>query len=89
MKISTMVLLIVAGSLILAGLILCVVGLALSPGNSFFEKFLSLGKSGFVSEEHVISEEHLISEEIFGIDLQASTSEVQILKATDGVTSMM
>ena len=80
MKTSVMVLLIVAVSLVAAGLILCVVGLALAPGETIGEKFLSLGTSDFVSEETVISEK------ISGIDLQASTARVEILKATDGVT---
>ena len=82
MKTSVMVLLIIAVSLVAVGLILCVVGLALSPGETIGEKFLSLGKSDFVSEETVVSEE------ISGLDLQVSTARVEILKATDGVTKV-
>ncbi|MBO5938179.1 MAG: DUF4097 family beta strand repeat protein [Clostridia bacterium] len=84
MKKSTLILLIIAASLVVGGILLCVVGLALS----------SLGVSGkisFISLEgnNMVTNEYEISEAFSDLDVLVSTTNVELLPATDGVTKVV
>ncbi len=84
MKKATMILLIIAASLVVAGVVLCVVGLMLSAGSFHLEKgFFSFGTRNMVTNEYEFSES--VSE----IDVSVSTTDVEILPATDGVTKVV
>ncbi len=80
MKKTTIVLLIIAASLILAGVVLGIVGMTLSAGGfSWGDAMISFGKRDMVTKEYEISEK--LSE----IDAVLTTTDVEILPAADGV----
>ena len=84
MKKSTMILLIIAAALVVAGVLLCAVGLMLSAGGFRLEKgFLSFGTRNMVTNEYEFSES--ISE----LDVSVATTDVEILPASDGVTKVV
>ncbi len=84
MKKSMIILLIVAASLVLAGLVLCVIGLILASGTfSLGKAVISFGTRNFEAKEYEFSEE------ITAVDLTTNTTDVQILPATDGVTRVV
>ena len=84
MKKSMIVLLIVAASLVLVGLVLCVVGVIFSSGTG------SLGKAVIsFGTRNLETNEYEFSEEITALDLTTNTTDVQILPAEDGVTRVV
>lgn len=84
MKKTTIVLLIIAASLILAGVVLGIVGMTLSAGGfSWGDAMISFGKRDMVTKEYEISEK--LSE----IDAVLTTTDVEILPAADGVTKVV
>ena len=84
MKKSTMILLIVAAALILAGAVLGIVGMALSSGDTLWNGgWIALGTRNTTVNEFEFAEE--VSE----IDIVVNTTDVEILPASDGVTKVV
>jgi len=84
MKKATIVLLIIAAALIAAGVVLCIVGMVLSAGGfSWGDAMISFGKRDMVTKEYEMSGK------LSGIDVTLTTSDVEILPATDGVTKVL
>ena len=84
MKKSMMILWIVAASLIVAGIVLCVLGMALSTKTLHFGEAIKL-----FGKREVVTNEHVISEPISGIDVAINTLDLTILPSTDGVTRVV
>lgn len=84
MKKSTIVLLIIAVSLLVSGVLLCLVGMMISAKGFEFEKgWIVLGN------KHMVTNEYAISEEFSRIDAAVTTADVELLPATDGVTKVV
>ena len=84
MKKSTWILLIIAASLLVAGLLLCVIGMMISAEGFSFEKgWIALGKSNFVTKEYEFSEA------FSSVDIVATTEKLEILPASDGITRVV
>ena len=79
-----MILWIVAASLIVAGIVLCVLGMALSTKTLRFGEAIQL-----LGKRDVVTSEHVISEPISGVDVAIDTLDLTILPSTDGVTKVV
>ncbi len=84
MKKSTLVLIIIAASLVVAGILLCVVGLALASGDTLWNGgWIALGTKNTATNEFEMTEE------ISDVEIVVNTTDVEILPATDGVTKVI
>ena len=84
MKKSTMILLIIAASLIVAGAVVGIVGMALSSGDTVWNGgWIALGTRNTAVNEFEFTEE------ISKIDILVNTTDVEILPASDGVTKIV
>ena len=84
MKKSTIVLLIIAVSLLVGGMLLCLVGMMISAKGFDFEKgWIALGN------KHMVTNEYTISDDFSRIDAVVTTADVEILPSTDDVTRVV
>lgn len=84
MKKSTLILIIIAVSLVVAGILLSVVGLALASGDTLWNGgWIALGTKNTARNEFEITEE--ISE----VEILVNTTDVEILPAADGVAKVV
>ncbi|MBQ2999719.1 MAG: DUF4097 family beta strand repeat protein [Clostridia bacterium] len=84
MKRSTLILMIIAASLVVAGVFLCVVGMALSSGDTLWNGgWIALGTRNTAVNEFEFTEE------VSDIDIVVNTTDVEILPASDGVTKVV
>ena len=84
MKKSTMILLIIAVSLVVAGAVLGIVGMALSSGDTLWNGgWIALGTRNTTVNEFEFTEE------VSDIDIVVNTTDVEILPASDGITKVV